>query len=170
MQIVHVVSHYVYLVLAYVGIYIALVQQWVLIVMLFGHTQYSSHCLNGKLVARQLSENEQHCSPWAIPTQGNGLFEQQHLGHVVVILQSFKVRLLVRQPDGKTMVVGVYAFYHVEILPHLVHYLCVLGGQRFLCVVRQLYQQQGIDVRTLFPVCLGYLVALLQCLLYKVDV
>ena len=140
MQIIHVICHYLYLVFTDVGIYIALVEQGIAIEPLFGHTQDSSYGLHSECVACELAEYQQYCGSRAIPSQGNSLLEQQHLGDIVIALDVFKIGLLLRQPYGKAMIISVDAFHHVKILHHLLHNLRVVGSHCVTRVVRQLYE------------------------------
>ena len=170
-QIVHILCGYNDLVFADVGIDIAHVQQIVLVELLFRHSHDAPHGLNRKLLAIQLSEYQQNGSPWAVPSQGYGLLEQQHFGHAVWLLQSVKVLFLFRQPHGQTLVLGGDALDGAQIGLHLLGNRRVIGGHGFACVVGQLYQQQRIDVGIAFlAVCLGYLPAFLQSTLYQVLV
>ena len=126
--------------------------------------------MHSECVACELAEYQQYCGSRAIPSQGNSLLEQQYLSDVVIALDVFKIRLLLRQPYGETMVIGINAFHHVKILHHLLHNLRVVGSHSVARVVRQLYEQQRIDVHSLLLICISYLLAFLQCLVYKMLV
>ena len=94
MQIIHIVGHYLYLILADVCIYITLVEQGIMVEPLFGHTQYSSYCLHSECVACQFAEYQQYGGPRAVPSQGYRLLEEQHLGDIVITLDVFEIGLL----------------------------------------------------------------------------
>ena len=90
-DIVHVISHNANHVSRKVGINITVVQNVVLIKMLLWHSEYSSHGLSGKSHALQFSEYQEYGCTRTIPTQGNGLLEQQHLGNIIRLSDILKI-------------------------------------------------------------------------------
>ena len=66
-----------------VGVDIADIEQVDRIMLLLRHAEYAADGLDCELVARQFAENKQHRRARAVPAQGYGFFEKQHLRKVV---------------------------------------------------------------------------------------
>ncbi len=134
-HIVHIVLHYLYDVLAQVGVNISPVQSVVLIEVLLRHTENASHGLRREREALYLSENEKHGSTRTVPPQGDGLLEEQHFGEVVLLLYAIEVLLLIAEPHRQFTVGDIDILDGVEIEHHLflnavvvfVHFVLVVG-------------------------------------------
>ena len=166
-QVVHIVGRHLHHFGTQVGVDETYVQVWLRVVPQFRHTQYAPHRLGGEGHILHFAENEQHVRPRAVPTQGNGLLEEQYLAEAVFLLQAFQILLLVTQPHGQAAVVGRDVAFCPQIGFHLGFQGPFFRVQALLGVVGQLDEQERIH-RAAFPaVQLGQLVSTLQRLLQQ---
>ena len=164
----HIFAHEVHVVfddcdhvLTEVGIDITFVQGFITVELLLRHTQYAAYGLHGKSFAVQLTEYQQHCSSGTVPTKSNGLLEQQDFHGAFKRLDIVKVCFLVRQPNGKVASIRIYILC-IEIGLHLVNDEFLFLVCAFLRVVRQLHEEQWVDVLTNFGILLRQYVTLVE--------
>ena len=131
--------------------------------LLFRHTQYASHCLNGERSALQLAEDEQHCGSRAVPAKCNCFFEQQHLCHVVRLFEVGEIAFLAGEPHGKATVFLCDVAHHFEVGLYLLCHRLVFGSHRLACIVWQLNEQKRIYVHAECFIGIGKLISLCKC-------
>ena len=160
-HIVHIILHNLDDVFAEIGIYIAPIQSVVLIEMLLWHTKDASHGLSGESKTLYLSEDEEHCGTRAVPSQSDGLLEEQHFGQIIRFLYTIQILLFVAEPYRQLAIVNIDILDGVQILHHLFLDAFIILIHLIL-IIRQLNKQQRIDMNTYLAISLSQLFPFLQ--------
>ena len=97
------------LVLFVEGVYVAEIEQIVIVVLGLRHTADTTDGLNLKLLAHTLTKLHEDFGPWAIPAGTDGLFHKQKNGLRIILCEVFRqITLVFAHPDADhTVVVGI---------------------------------------------------------------